>query len=223
VQPCARADGAPVVTASAPSDAVTRLLSAPALDVGPRLLGSVFRVGDVAVRLTEVEAYHGQGHDPGSHAHRGRTPRNASMFGPGGTLYVYLSYGIHRCVNIVCGPEGYASGLLLRAGEVVDGVELARSRRVSARRDVELAKGPGRLGSALGIDLDDDGSRLGDGRFSLELPTTPPGEVVAGPRVGVSGRAGTDEYPWRFTLAGEPTVSTWRPAVRRGGAATSRW
>ena len=112
---------------------LAELLTRPALEVGPRLLGSVFRVGDVAVRLTEVEAYHGQGQDPGSHAHRGRTPRTESMFAEGGTLYVYLSYGIHRCVNIVCGPEGWASGLLLRAGEVVEGVDVARSRRPSAR------------------------------------------------------------------------------------------
>jgi DNA-3-methyladenine glycosylase len=206
-----------------PGDEVTRLLALPALEVGPRLLGSVFRVGEVAVRLTEVEAYHGQGQDPGSHAHRGPTPRNASMFREGGTLYVYLSYGIHRCVNIVCGPEGYASGLLLRAGEVVDGLEVARSRRTTAKRDSELAKGPGRLGSALDIGLGDDGGRLGDGRFSLELPEGDVGDVVAGPRVGVSGRAGTDEFPWRFTLAGEPSVSTWRPAARRGGGASERW
>jgi DNA-3-methyladenine glycosylase len=204
-------------------DEVARLLARPALEVAPRLLGSVFRVGNVAVRLTEVEAYHGQGQDPGSHAHRGETPRNASMFRGGGTLYVYLSYGIHRCVNIVCGPEGFASGLLLRAGEVVDGLEIARSRRVTARRDDELAKGPGRLGSALGIGLEDDGSHLGDGRFSLELPGGPAGEVVSGPRVGVSGRAGTDEFPWRFTLAGEPSVSTWRPAVRRSDESSGRW
>jgi DNA-3-methyladenine glycosylase len=201
---------------------VTRLLTRPALEVGPLLLGSVFRVGEVAIRLTEVEAYHGQGQDPGSHAHRGPTPRNASMFRDGGTLYVYLSYGIHRCVNIVCGPEGYASGLLLRAGEVVDGLDVARSRRASARNDAELAKGPGRLGSALDIGLDDDGSTLGTGRFSLELPSGPVGEVVAGPRVGVSGRAGTDEFPWRFTLAGEPSVSAWRPAVRRSSGTSAR-
>jgi DNA-3-methyladenine glycosylase len=194
---------------------VTRLLSGPAREVGPRLLGSVFRVGDVAVRLTEVEAYHGQGDDPGSHAHRGPTERNASMFAEAGTLYVYLSYGIHRCVNIVCGPEGYGSGLLLRAGEVVEGLEVARRRRPTARRDVELAQGPGRLGSALAIELTDDGSRLGSGRFSLELLTGPVGPVVAGPRVGVSGPAGTDAWPWRFSLEGDPTVSAWRPAVRR--------
>ena len=196
-------------------DEATALLAEPALMVGPRLLGSVFRVGEVAVRLTEVEAYHGQGQDPGSHAHRGPTDRNASMFRQGGTLYVYLSYGIHRCVNIVCGPEGYASGLLLRAGEVVDGAELARGRRPSARSDVELARGPGRLGSALDIRLDDDGSRLGEGRFSLTLPTSPVGSVVAGPRVGVSGHAGTDAFAWRFSIADDPTVSAYRAAARR--------
>ena len=196
-------------------DPVSALLAGPAREGGPRLLGAVFRVGNVAVRLTEVEAYHGQGDDPGSHAHRGPTERNGSMFREGGTLYVYLSYGIHRCVNIVCGPEGYASGLLLRAGEVVEGLDVARSRRPSARRDVDLARGPGRLGSALAVELADDGSRLGSGRFALELPASPVGPVDAGPRVGVSGHAGTDAFPWRFSLRGDPTVSAYRAAVRR--------
>ena len=129
---------------------------------------------------------------------------------------MYLSYGIHRCANIVCGPEGYASGLLLRAGEVVDGVELARGRRPTARSDVELARGPARLGSALDIRLDDDGSRLGDGPLlARRCRRRPVGTVVAGPRVGVSGHAGTDAFAWRFSIAGDPTVSAYRAARPR--------
>nr|WP_217271323.1 DNA-3-methyladenine glycosylase [Frigoribacterium sp. VKM Ac-2836] len=202
------------------------MLAGPALEVAPRLLGSIFWSGPVGVRLTEVEAYHGQGQDPGSHAHRGRTARNGSMFEGGGTLYVYLSYGIHRCVNIVCGPDGYASGVLLRAGEVVEGVDEATVRRATSRTPSDLARGPGRLGSALGIELGDDGSRLvadtpGQGaRFRLRLPSEPVGPIAAGPRVGVSGHAGGDAFPWRFALEGDPTVSPYRAAVsrRRGGA-----
>ena len=114
---------------------MTRLLTRPALEVGPLLLGSVFRVGEVAVRLTEVEAYHGQGQDPGSHAHRGPTPRNSSMFREGGTLYVYLSYGIHRCVNIVCGPEGY----------VRDRIEAFREAGVTMLNVTPVGPEPARL------------------------------------------------------------------------------
>lgn len=205
---------------STPPDEATRLMSGAALEVAPRLLGSVVRVGGVAVRVTEVEAYLGTAGDPGSHAHRGRTARNASMFGPGGTVYVYLSYGIHRCVNLVCGPEGEASGLLLRAGEVVEGVETARARRPTSRGDVDLARGPGRLGSALGIDLADDGTRLGIGRLSLDLRPGPAPAIETGPRVGVSGEAGGDRYPWRFWIAGDATVSAYRAAVRRARPAS---
>jgi len=214
------------VTTTPDDDVLAALLAEPALAVAPRLLGSVFWSGGVGIRLTEVEAYHGQGQDPGSHAHRGRSGRNNSMFERGGTLYVYLSYGIHRCVNIVCGPEGYASGVLLRSGEVVAGVGEARARRSTSRTPADLARGPGRLGSALGIELGDDGSRLvadtpgQEARFRLRLPSAPVGPVAAGPRVGVSGHAGGDAFPWRFSLEGDPTVSPYRAAVsrRRGGA-----
>lgn len=196
---------------------VDALLQGPALEVAPRLLGGVLRVGPVAVRLTEVEAYHGQGQDPGSHAHRGESARNGSMFRRGGTLYVYLSYGIHRCVNVVCGPEGYASGVLLRSGEVVDGLDVARLRRTTSRTPADLARGPGRLGQALGVELADDGLRLGEGRAVLELAPEPVVPVASGPRVGVSGHAGTDAFPWRFWLPGDPTVSAYRAAAPRRG------
>ncbi|GAA4669065.1 DNA-3-methyladenine glycosylase [Frondihabitans cladoniiphilus] len=194
-----------------------RPLALPALEAAPLLLGAIVRSGEVAVRLTEVEAYHGQGQDPGSHAHRGRTVRNSSMWGPPGTLYVYLSYGIHRCLNLACGPKGYASGVLLRSGQVVDGLDLARERRRTSRVDDDLARGPGRLGTALGIELSDDGRSIDSPPFSIHWPDSlePAPRILAGPRVGVSGDAGTDRFSWRFWLEGDPTVSPYRAAVSR--------
>jgi DNA-3-methyladenine glycosylase len=190
----------------------------PVLEVAPWLLGAVLRhvtpEGAVAVRLTEVEAYSGQGLDPGSHAHRGPTPRNRVMFGEAGRLYTYFTYGMHTCANVVCLPPGLAAGVLLRAGEVVEGADLATERRRGAARRA-LARGPANLASALGIRLADDGADLLDGDvFSIE-PGEPGAPIVAGPRVGVSGAGGTDAYPWRFLLEGEPTVSAYRAAVRR--------
>jgi len=163
---------------------------------------------DAAVRLTEVEAYRGFA-DPGSHAYRGKTRRNATMFGPPGHLYVYFTYGMHVCANIVCGPEGEPGGVLLRAGEIVEGREAARARRVTSRSDADLARGPGRLGVALGIQLSDDGSRLGE-LYRLELAPHPVPRFEQGPRTGVSGPGGSDEYPWRFWIPGDPTVSPYK-------------
>ena len=186
------------------------LLTGPVLEVAPRLLGATLRHGDVAVRLTEVEAYDGAG-DPGSHAHRGRTDRNAVMFGPPGRLYVYFTYGMHHCCNVVCGPEGSASAVLLRAGEVVDGLELARARRGGVP-DRDLARGPARLCVALGIDLASNGVDLASGAVTLVADhASGPEGVSAGPRVGLRAAA---ERPWRFWLADDPTVSTYRPAKR---------
>ena len=188
------------------------LLEGPVLEVAPRLLGATLRHGDVAVRLTEVEAYDGAS-DPGSHAHRGRTGRNAVMFGPPGRLYVYFTYGMHHCCNVVCGPEGAASAVLLRAGEVVDGRELARSRRGGAA-DRDLARGPARLCVALGIDLACNGVDLAAGAVTLVPGDPPRAEIVStGPRVGLRAAA---QRPWRFWLAGDPTVSAYRPAARIG-------
>jgi DNA-3-methyladenine glycosylase len=166
----------------------------------------------VTVRLTEVEAYSGAGLDPASHAHRGRTPRNEVMFGPAGHAYVYFTYGMHWCINVVCGPEGEASAVLLRAGSVVDGRAVARSRRVAARRDAELARGPARLCAALGIDRSFYGTDLldGSGPARLSPPTEAVGAIVAGPRVGVTG---AHDLPWRFWLGDDPTVSTYRRHV----------
>lgn len=185
---------------------LTDLLSGPVLEVAPRLLGAVLRHGDVAVRITEVEAYDGA-NDPGSHAHRGATARNAVMFGPPGGLYVYFTYGMHHCCNVVVGPEGTASAVLLRAGEVVAGADLARARRTGSDRD--LARGPARLCQALAITRDQDGVDVATGPVRL-APGEPVEAWATGPRVGL--RAAPDR-PWRFWMPGEPSVSAYRPAA----------
>jgi len=184
------------------------VLAGPVLDVAPLLLGAVVRHGEVAVRLTEVEAYDGE-NDPGSHAYRGRTRRNATMFGPAGHLYCYFTYGMHVCCNVVCGVEERASAVLLRAGEVVEGHELARTRRPGSV-DRDLARGPARLCRALGIDLSHDGVDLAAGPVELALGGRV-AEVSTGPRVGLRG---APDRPWRFWITGEPTVSAYRPAKR---------
>ena len=238
----------------------------PALDVAHRLLGCVLEHqtadGLVAVMLTEVEAYEGSA-DPASHAYRGRTARNAVMFGPPGHAYVYFTYGMHFCVNLVCLPEGTASAVLLRAGRVVEGIPLAAARRAAGRNgagqgmpgaagdsgraggpvraDRELARGPARLCQALGIDRGLDGADVCDPggplrvRFAHPVEAGPAGAgpagagvdtaaaptarngtagpaISRGPRVGVNSGA---QRPWRFWLTGDPTVSAYRPHVRR--------
>jgi len=135
-------------------------LAAHALEVAPRLLGARLSVNGVTIRLTEVEAYGGEGEDPGAHSFRGMTRRNATMFGPPGHIYVYFTYGMHWCANVVCSPEGESSTVLLRAGELVDGLELARARRMKARSDAELARGPARLTTVLSLTGADDGRPL---------------------------------------------------------------
>ena len=196
--------------------------------VAPYLLGAVLAcdVEDrpVAVRLVEVEAYSGLGDDPGSHAHRGRTRRNASMFGRPGLAYVYFTYGLHWCLNVGCAPEGTASGVLLRAATVVDGLDTARERR-GGSVDRDLCRGPARLARTLGVDGTLDGTDLLDAGSRLRLLGAPPAHPAAfasGPRVGVPG-AGAPT-PWRFWLPDEPAVSAYRPAQprRRRAAASGR-
>lgn len=184
------------------------LLTGDVLDVAPRLLGAHLSHAGVTVRLTEVEAYAGQD-DPGSHAFRGPTARNAVMFGPAGHLYAYLIYGMHVCANVVTGTPGTASAVLLRAGEVVEGVEDARARRPGVP-DRELARGPARLCRTLGIGLEHGGADLSTGPVRLHLSRETRGEVSSGPRVGLRQAA---DHPWRFWLPGEPTVSAYRPAA----------
>ncbi len=191
------------------------------LVVAPDLLGCTVSRGGVTVRLTEVEAYAGYLHDPGSHAYRGRTPRTAPMFGPGGVTYVYFTYGMHWCLNLVTGPAGSAQGVLLRAGEVVAGVDAAAARRagVSPR---DWCRGPARLATTLGVTGVDSGLDFcpphPDVDLVLRAPDAPvdPKLVRVGPRVGVSGPGGDAQaYPWRFFLDGETSVSVYRPGRSR--------
>lgn len=189
-----------------------------AVDVAPRLLGGIISstIGGVRVslRLTEVEAYGGEGEDPGSHAFRRQTPRNATMFGPPGRAYVYFTYGMHWCLNVVTQPEGTAGAVLLRAGEVVEGIEVARLRRPACATDRDLARGPARLTTALGVAGGLDGCELFDSAspLRLALPTSTAAEFEVGPRTGVGGPGAAT--PWRFFLPGERTVSTFRRAAR---------
>lgn len=180
-----------------------------AVEAAPGLLGAHLTVDGVTLRITEVEAYLGVGEDPGSHSFRGKTARNAVMFGEPGHLYTYFTYGMHVCANVVCSPEGSASGILLRGGEIVAGVELARARRTTSKSDADLARGPARLAVALGITLADGGADLARGRFSLELPAAASAHS-SGPRTGVSGDGGGPAYPWRFWIPGDPTVSPYK-------------
>jgi DNA-3-methyladenine glycosylase len=187
------------------------LLARPPEEVAPSLLGAVLRHGEVAVRIAEVEAYAGP-RDPASHAFRGPTPRNEVMFGPPGHLYLYFSYGMHWAANVVCGPDGTAGGCLLRAGQVVEGVELARERRHGAP-ERDLARGPGRLTQALGLSLEHRGLDLfAGGPVRLEPRRgTDVVEVATGPRVGVSQAA---DVPWRFWVAGSRYVSAYKRSPR---------
>ena len=196
----------------------------PSVEVAPDLLGCVLehRTADglVAVELTEVEAYAGRS-DPASHAYRGKTRRNAVMFGPPGHAYVYFTYGMHFCVNMVClGEEGSASAVLLRAGAIIAGEDLARARRargpgVVASRD--LARGPARLCQALAIDRSLDGADVCVAQSPLRVRAgagnpARSAKILTGPRVGVSSAA---EIPWRYWYEGDPTVSVYRPHVPR--------
>jgi DNA-3-methyladenine glycosylase len=201
----------------------------PSVAVAPDLLGCLLShetaEGLVTVRLTEVEAYLGEA-DPASHAFRGRTARNAVMYGPPGHAYVYFTYGMHFCVNLVCQPEGHASAVLLRAGQVVDGVPLAavrrsrRSRSGAVPRERDLARGPAVLCEALDIDRSHDGADVcapGSPLRALARPEpVPAAGISSGPRVGISRAA---DVAWRFWITGDPAVSAYRAyAPRRSRA-----
>lgn len=193
--------------------------------VAPSLLGcwlvSERSEGSVALRLTEVEAYSGNGTDAAAHSHRGPTPRAAIMFGPPGRLYVYFSYGVHWCANVVVGREGEGSAVLLRAGDVLVGEELARSRRPAARAARDLARGPARLSQALGIGPDDLDADLLSPFSTVRLHRgLPPSAISAGPRVGIS--LATD-LPWRFWATDALSVSLFRAGGSgRGGRSRGR-
>lgn len=178
-----------------------------AAETAPRLLGAVLRRGPVAVEVTEVEAYEGEA-DPASHAWRGPSRRNAVMFGPAGHLYTYQMHG-HVCCNVVCSPAGVANAVLIRAGRVIDGIEVARERRGPTVPDARLARGPGCLTRALGITMTDSGVDLFAGDSPVRLtPGRPVGEpLLTGPRVGVPRAT---QEPLRFWIADEPSVSAYK-------------
>lgn len=177
--------------------------------MAPDLLGAVIvhdtRDGRVAVRLVETEAYLGP-EDLAAHSARGRTPRNDPMFGPPGHLYVYRIYGLHDCVNVVCGPGPKPEAVLLRAGEVVEGEPLARRRRGASVPSRRLAAGPGNLGRALGIDRDLSGADLLRGPVRLRTGTAPV-SVLARPRIGVDYAGAWAGRPYRFLITDDPYVS----------------
>jgi DNA-3-methyladenine glycosylase len=196
----------------------------PSVQVAPDLLGCVLEhqtaAGLVAVELSEVEAYDGE-NDPASHAYHGKTRRNAVMFGPPGHAYVYFTYGMYFCVNLVCLGDSSASAVLLRAGVITEGEDLARTRRTRGMALVafrDLARGPARLCQALDIDRSQDGADVcvADSPLRVRWPdartTDRSAEIKSGPRVGIAAAA---EVPWRFWLDGEPSVSPYRAYVPR--------
>jgi DNA-3-methyladenine glycosylase len=174
--------------------------------VAPELLGKVLVRGDLAARIVEVEAYCGA-EDPGSHAYRGMTRRNATMFGPAGRLYVYFTYGMHWCANAVCGDEGQGVAVLLRAAAPLSGLDEMRVRRPKAQRDRDLLRGPARLCQALGLDGSFDGTDLTTASMGVTITddgTPPPDQPAVGTRIGLSSGA---DLPWRWCVAGDPHLS----------------
>ncbi|WP_433025919.1 DNA-3-methyladenine glycosylase [Actinomycetospora sp. CA-053990] len=194
-------------------------LSVDVLEAAPRMLGAELVAdtpeGEVRVRVVEVEAYRGAD-DPASHCYRGRTPRNAVMWGPAGHLYVYFVYGMHFCANVVCLTEGEAGAVLLRAGEVISDLGLAHARRPTARgRDAELARGPARLCALLGLGREHNGIDVLSASSPVRLETgqrVPDADVRTGPRVGV---AAGQERPWRFWVAGSRAVTPYKAGRAR--------
>jgi DNA-3-methyladenine glycosylase len=182
------------------------------LDLAPLLLNKLLVRDDpdggrVAARLVEVEAYRGSA-DPGSHAYRGRTPRTTTMFGAPGHLYVYFTYGMHWCANVVAAHDPDDAGaVLLRAAIPVGGIELMRARRPATRRDRDLCAGPARLCQAFGITGIDDGTDVTRGATRIvDDGVAPPAEPFVSTRIGLSPGRG-DDHPWRFCLPGDPHIS----------------
>jgi DNA-3-methyladenine glycosylase len=175
-------------------------------EVAPDLLHKVLVRGPLAARLVEVEAYLGAD-DPGAHSYRGMSRRNATMFGPAGRLYVYFTYGMHYCANVVCGDEGVGVAVLLRAAAPLAGLDAMRAARPAARRDTDLCRGPARLCQAFGIDRRHDGIDLVDGDAGIVVVDDGlrvPQDPVQTTRVGLSAGA---EHPWRWYVPGDPNVS----------------
>ncbi|WP_197383674.1 DNA-3-methyladenine glycosylase [Mycolicibacterium mengxianglii] len=199
-----------------------RALATDPVTAARRLLGATLSSRGVSAVVVEVEAYGGPPEGPwpdtASHSYRGPGMRNAVMFGRAGQLYTYLSHGIHVCANVVCGPDDTAAAVLLRAAVVVEGVEIARARRRTAKADDALARGPGNLCSALGIVLSDNGTDLFDPDSPVTLELNTPADAAGGPRVGVSKAA---DRQWRFWLPGHPEVSAYRRSPRAPAAGLS--
>ncbi len=207
-----RADASTAARAPTPVRLTRRALAGEVLDVAPTLLNKLVVRGERVGRIVEVEAYRGES-DPASHAFRGRTRRNAIMFGPPGGLYVYFTYGMHWCANVVCGPAGVAQAVLLRALAPVSGLEAMHRARPAARRDVDLANGPAKLCQALGITGADDGANLvapaprgraSEHIFLADDGVAPPAVPGSGPRVGITRAV---DWPWRFWVPGDLHVS----------------
>jgi DNA-3-methyladenine glycosylase len=183
--------------------------------VAPELLNKVLVAGTVRARLVEVEAYQGTV-DPGSHAFRGETPRNGTMFRAPGFLYVYFTYGMHWCANAVCGPGSTPTAVLLRAAAPIAGLDVMHARRVKARREVDYARGPGSLGQAFGFDKSFDGVDLTRGRVRIvDDGTPPPVQPGISTRVGLADGKGED-LPYRFFVPGDPHVSRGPTGSGRG-------
>jgi len=180
-----------------------------------RLVGATLTGRDVTATIVEVEAYGGVPDGPwpdaAAHSYRGPTGRSTVMFGPPGRLYTYRSHGIHVCANVVCGPDGVAAAVLLRAAAIETGLDVARSRRGVSIRTVALARGPGNLCSALGITMADNGIDLFDGDGSVRLRLNDTVDSVSGPRVGISQAA---DRLWRLWLQGRAEVSAYRRSPR---------
>ena len=199
----------------------SRALSTDPLTAARLLLGATLTsgggaTGEVTARIVEAEAYGGPADgpwpDPASHSHRGRSTRNAVMFGPAGRLYTYRSHGIHICANISCGPDGTAAAVLLRAAVIERGISVARQRRGPLVAESALARGPGNLCSALAITMDHNGVDVFDAASPVRVRLADSAaDPTCGPRVGVSVAA---DRPWRFWLAGHPEVSAYRRSPR---------
>jgi DNA-3-methyladenine glycosylase len=176
--------------------------------VAPELLNKLLVRGPLVARIVEVEAYCG-GEDPGSHAFRGQTRRNATMFGPAGHLYVYFTYGMHWCANAVCGERGEGVAVLLRGAAPIEGLDEMRAARAAARRDRDLLSGPAKLCQAFAITGTHDGADLVTGDRDVVIASDgmpPPDDPAVGVRIGLSAGRG-DEHPWRWWVDGDPNVS----------------
>jgi DNA-3-methyladenine glycosylase len=182
------------------------LLAGDPIEVAPKLLNTLLVHGDRMARIVEVEAYRGM-EDPASHAYRGPTKRNAVMFGPPGRLYVYFTYGMHWCANVVCEPEGVAGAVLLRAAAPVAGLDAMWSARRAARSERDLCSGPAKLCQAMGLNRDHDGANLLSADRGVSLVTdgmSPPVRPSVGVRIGIRQAS---EQPWRWWVPDDPNVS----------------